>query len=40
MKRPDMDVTEKELVDHCAKKLARYEIPRVSFSWMRCPRQR
>lgn len=26
--KPDMKVTEQELIDHCAKKLAQYEVPR------------
>jgi long-chain acyl-CoA synthetase len=30
--RPDQTATEKELIDHCMKRLARYEVPtRISF---------
>jgi long-chain acyl-CoA synthetase len=28
VKKPDMDVTEKELIDYCSQKLAPYEVPR------------
>lgn len=36
--RPDQSATEKDLIDHCMKRLARYEVPTGSASSRNCPK--